>query len=339
MAGRKETYPKEFQPSKDEFGKIRVIYNHVKTEKDDIAKSQGKPSSGIQAYKTFKIKWGSWRKWCAVYDEIFKELSKQSRLDKMTADLKLCKSQKDVEAVIDKEVMRHINRLKNVARKQREQERVQALEQELQRKQQEAAQRVAEVESQQKKINEKKASLTNKSTRSGQTQTVGLANVKRDERAIKRTKQEAVRAQKKVERDIKELNKRKTTLDKAMADAAAPPKKPKRTAARNDLTLVNEVPTPRTIQELDGESWKPPQRVNNTFQEPGGDWKKSNIQKVKLLISLHRHLIEAGCIEKAPSFTVLMDYLGIDCRQDGEEFTFYDRAFIYLVALYLYEQL
>ena len=89
------------------------------------------PNSGIQHYKTFKAKWAHFRSWSAVYDKIMKGSSKQTKLDKMTADLKLCRSEKHIDETISTEIMRYINKLKREARKRREQEEIQARLQEL----------------------------------------------------------------------------------------------------------------------------------------------------------------------------------------------------------------
>jgi hypothetical protein len=90
MPGRKETYPPAFQPSKEEFGKIKAAYNHIKAEKDSRARAQGMPNSRIQLYKTFTNKWSTWRWWSALYNEMYKDMSKKTSMDKMTADLQLC---------------------------------------------------------------------------------------------------------------------------------------------------------------------------------------------------------------------------------------------------------
>ena len=94
-----------------------------------------------------------------------------------------------------------------------------------------------------------------------------LAAVRRQEKEVKSSRKDVLKAQKCVEREIKQLSKRKSIVDNAKS---SPDKKAKRVALRNDLSLVNEIISPRKKAELDGDEWKPPlQGGDGSFQQPG----------------------------------------------------------------------
>ena len=332
--GRKETYPPPMKPTDEEFGKVRLIYKQIKDEKDERAKAVGMPNSGIQAYKTFKAKWCNARSWSAVYDQIMKGSSKQTKFDKMTADLKLCRSEKHIDETISTELMRHINKLKREARKRQEQERIRAQMEELERQKLQAQKELESVEKRQKEVEGRKNRAV---TRNGaEASKQALAAVRQQEKEVKSSRKNALKTQRNVEKELKVLAKRKTVVDNAKS---SPDKKQKRVALRNDLSLVNEIPSPRKKAELDGEEWQPPIRGDDgSFQEPGDDWKKASIEKVNLIIALHRHLVDACEIERSPSFRTVMEYLGVGTEgQDSYDFS--ERVFIYVVALHLYQHL
>ena len=332
--GRKETYPPSRQPTEEEFGTVRVIYNEIKKNKDERARANGMPNSGIQHYKTFKAKWAHFRSWSAVYDKIMKGSSKQTKLDKMTADLKLCRSEKHIDETISTEIMRYINKLKREARKRREQEEIQARLQELEQQKQKTKKDLELVNRKEKEVQGRRNRAV---TRSGAAPSKkDLAAVRRQEKEVKSSRKDVLKAQKCVEREIKQLSKRKSIVDNAKS---SPDKKAKRVALRNDLSLVNEIISPRKKAELDGDEWKPPMRGGDgSFQQPGEDWKTDAVEKVHLIIALHKHLMGTGELERSPSFLTVMEYLGVGTAgQDSYDFS--DRVFIYILALDLYQNL
>ena len=336
QAGRKETYPPSRQPSEEEFATVRTIYNVIKDKKDDRARANGMPNSGIQKYKTFKAKWSSIRAWGAIYDELMKESSQQMKMDKMTADLKLCRSEKHIDEKISTEIMRHVSYLKRQAMKKRKQDDIAKEIADLESMKVNADKEVEKVQKKMQVVADKKVKAVDRLTRSGDAVNNALAAIRREEKETKNTRKDAIKAQKSVVRELKNAQKQRNVIEKA---AAVPETKKKKTALRNDLTLVNEITSPRQKVELDGIHWQPPIRGNNNvFEAPGEDWKKASIEKVKLLVSLHRHLMDSEAIERTLTFQTTMEYCGLDNRNDYE-YAFADRVYIHLVALYLYEHL
>ena len=157
-------------------------------------------------------------------------------------------------------------------------------------------------------------------------------NVKAMEKEAKTAKRAAEKAQKDVAKKKKMLEKKQEHVQQMLL--APNDSKVKKPTARNDLRLVNSDPSPRKVAELDGDDWKPPIYTEQTFADPGNSWKEQSIQKVKLLFALRRHLEEQKLVESFPTFIAMMQCLGIE-----DSIKFPHRAFIYLVALTLYESL
>ncbi len=336
VTNRKETLPKGKQPPKSHFRKVKVVYNHVKDKKDAECKALGMPGSGIQSLKTFKIKWATWRKWCAIYKEMNPDLSNQSLLDKMHADLKFFKSENLLDNEINKQATRYANKLKQKVNKERAQQEIAQEEARLQQAAAAAEKTLKDAETKVNTIKDKKTrAVAALKTRSGRASRDAVVTYQTQEKQALTARKQAKKADRTVKRQMKNFLKRKATVDKAVADNGPPSKKQaRRPAPRNDLALVNEVPTPRKVQELDGDGWKPPKRIDGSddYEQPGDDWKAASIEKVKLLIALREYLVEESMIDKMPPFVQTMTFIGTTL---GEmEFSFFERAFLYLVALY-----
>ena len=180
QAGRKETYPPSRQPSEEEFATVRTIYNVIKDKKDDRARANGMPNSGIQKYKTFKAKWSSIRAWGAIYDELMKESSQQMKMDKMTADLKLCQSEKHIDE-ISTEIMRHVSYLKRQAMKKRKQDDIAKEIADLESMKVNSDKEVEKVQKKMQVVADKKVKAVDRLTQSGDAVNNALAAIRREE--------------------------------------------------------------------------------------------------------------------------------------------------------------
>ena len=165
----KSTYPTGIQPSDEEFEKVRSVHKLVKGEKDEEARSCGRPKSGVQSYITVKQKWKLWRDICALYRMMNPALARHVLLDLITAELKLCKSMQELERALEVAVKQHIERLKRQARKRRAQTDINIQLAEATRKEQEAKKSVEEAEAERTRLVQEKQQVETQALANGRT--------------------------------------------------------------------------------------------------------------------------------------------------------------------------
>lgn len=335
--GRENTYPPAHEPSKDEFNQVKTVYEAVKEEKDAEAKQRGMPSSGIQAYPTFQQKWCSWRRWCAIYKAMNPGMPDKTVLDLITGSLKLLPSHKTIMEAISLDVKKHrakiLQKERLAARKSETATALTALKTQATKSKED----LEKIKEQEANLKQARTNAENRKTRSGAGRSNAVLKVVQDEKKLRKEKVKVKRTIKKLAKQVQAASKRKKSIESAVGSA---PKKKK--TLRNDLDLVNASVTPRQLVELDGEEFKPPREVVtdgvSSFEKPGAKWVKASLEKEELLLTLHKHLFDAGEVEATPTFNAVMEALGLDDMEEVK-FEFFDRAFIQLVALTLFEYL
>ena len=322
VPGEKETYPTGPGPSKEDYEAVRVVYQHVKEEKDALWKQHGCPKSNVQAYSTYRGRWSWWRQSCSIYQACNPNMQPQTLLDLMQSELKLCTSQPAVEEKWKAAIQRRIRQLKKEAKKRQvEQELVTIAEEEITDVANEEAEAIERCQNELGGTRNRKAKATRSIMAPVQKKKVAAQNKRKD-----------IQEQKKSLED----KKRALEIEKAMVDYVPPKKK---CTVRKDGTRLEEEPTPRSIVERDGESWSPPTRVGQRlqFSKPGDDWLASRTETLRLFLTLGDHLRSDGILEQPMTFNLVMEFLSVD--QQEQSYGFFERVFIHLIGIVLSEEL
>ena len=161
VPGQKDTYPKAQTPSEDTFKIVRTVHLLVQEEKDEEAKANGLPKSGVQSYITYKQKWKYWRDLCVLFLAMNQGMAHQTILDLMTGLLKLCNSMDALDDVVKVEVKKFKDKLKRQERKRAAKVAIEAQLSEAKQKEEEVEQSVQEAVSQHEKVIEKRRQLEN----------------------------------------------------------------------------------------------------------------------------------------------------------------------------------
>ena len=138
-----------------------------------------------------------------------------------------------------------------------------------------------------------------------------------------------------IQREVERIAEAEKKADELEAAEAKKKEKLKRFKRNNPDLLALEL-TPRSKYMLEGDSWKPPMRVEGNgpvaYAQPGEDWKKQQLAKAHLLLACQRMLTSEHLLQPM-SFVKVMEILGADDPEHNYDFD--TRVFVYLCALVL----
>ena len=214
VPGQKDTYPKAQTPSEDTFKIVRTVHLLVQEEKDEEAKANGLPKSGVQSYITYKQKWKYWRDLCVLFLAMNQGMAHQTILDLMTGLLKLCNSMDALDDVVKVEVKKFKDKLKRQERKRAAKVAIEAQLSEAKQKEEEVEQSVQEAVSQHEKVIEKRRQLENmdysgKRKQRQAARASALKSIQEEATDAAETLQEAEEERKKLRRSLISLRKKK----------------------------------------------------------------------------------------------------------------------------------
>ena len=331
LPGEKETYPTTEPPTKEEFSKVRVVYNNVKSKKDKAAVERGMPKSGVQSYVTFKQKWQLWREFCPIYKAMNPNMSNKTLMDLVTSELKLCTSVNAIWEVVESALKRHLAKLKKSARQQAkarsiDTELVNLVEEEKVTEDVVAKLSAAEAEAKRKVEEAKEQARADARNRNLRNR---IINASKEQDKVHQEVKQAEKAKKALETKKKELKKQKATIVAQEPEVSSPARKKSR---RSDTTLLNEAVTPRNLASLKGAAFMPPRKQDDgSLQAPGGEWIATSVDKVRLLSTLAQLLRDEGHLEPTIQFLPFMECIAAGDRPETQDF--FDKVWVYIVAL------
>ena len=342
IPGRKETYPPSIDPLDSDFAKVKSVYTIVKDEKDTEARSKGLPKSGAQSYMTYKQRWRQWREICAVYRAMNPTMELQTVYDLIMGRLKLLKSLDAIFEAITEDLRKHVNKLKRAAKKTSEDKAFIEKMKKAKEEAEEAKEEAKEAAEREKAIQDQRTALLNAESIPGATtrdqtrskRKFELKKVDKEQTAAQKVAAVAKAAAQESQKQVVELAKKHREAEEDATAATA--EDTKRKLKRNDTARLDLELTPRQKCNMEGDGWKPPTRIDTqriAYEEPGDDWKRDNTEKIHLLLACERALTSEEMLQPM-TFLKVMEFMGAD---DGRNYDFNTRIFIFLCALILHE--
>lgn len=357
---RPRTWPKQASLDRLQWSKFRIVHEEILKEKDAEARADGLPKSGVQSCETYRQRFQEWRFMAGLYRRLFPRYTKQAVLDRMEASLKFCNG---ADAITEKHGVDILQakRENKAHEKQREQLDAQKKKVEEDLKTAAAAEANAlkealEAEQEKHALEQQAENMAAIATQTNQRETRKQEKKRKLEEAAKKEalqkqteEQEAKRqrllAESFTRRQEAELLRKeqekwqRQEVSPLPQHYAPPPKKRGRRAKKNDITLLEILNTPRDVMQQDGETWKPPMKVNskkkNKYSAPGDDWEASSTFIIKLMARLCECLKADGILPEPMKFHTFMTAIGVD-EATGSRVGFEDRVFMYLLALVLH---
>jgi hypothetical protein len=233
--------------------------------------------------------------------------------DRVTIALKASSSEPDMDKRIGKDIRKHIQKLKKMAKTKEVEAKLAPKtleEQAANQKAQELAQQKAQVEQEKQQIGQQ--SLDNFRPAGGRATRVRKVQMK-DWAIAEKTKEVEDTDQKFKEAQAlarkKEQEKQSLTAAKQKAEQAQNVLNKKK-SKRNDVAQLEVIVTPRQ-KAKDSPSWNPPRLNGRTYDAPDNNWEDESIRKLGLLTNLRNHLASKHLVPQTTTFVMVMEMLGI----------------------------
>jgi hypothetical protein len=117
-SGDRSTYPEAPQPDAADFSVVKAVHKLSKEAKDKSARAIGMPHAGVPHYITYLQKWKRWRDIHAVYRTLYPKESIQMITDRVTFDLKNCKSDAAMMLAVDEVISKFFGNRKRAQKKE-----------------------------------------------------------------------------------------------------------------------------------------------------------------------------------------------------------------------------
>jgi hypothetical protein len=340
VVGDSTTYPEAPTPSKSDFEVIKAVHKLSKAQKDNEARRNGVPRSGVPGYESYLQKWKICRDIHAIYRTMYPKDTIVTTHDRVLASLKYCNSVEKMMQAVEEDIKKFLAARK-VARKKAQL----ALDEAARLADAKAAEEIAQ------QLGEEKARKEAEKQQVVQNQAAGPRRSSRVSTATKTSAVLGKKQSKEVQRKDAEIAEVEKRLEEAAAEALviqtererivkerqkfeakeAREKRLRKKTKRNDTSRLDLDLTPRKKAKT-APNWDPPKLLKpGVYLPPGEDWKESSTKKLHLLSALKNQLTVNGMLDKPMTLATVMEFLGAD----GEATTFQERVFLYLMCLLL----
>jgi hypothetical protein len=328
VIGDPKTYPQAPPPPKEDFDQVRAVYTLAKVHWDKEAKKIGMNKSGVPTYTSFLQKWKLWRDYHAIYRTMYPMDTLGTSHDRFTIS---CKSRTSAAAMLEA-VEQDMQAFLGERARAELADRL-ALELAVR----EAAERDAKEKATQLLAEKAQAALEvlAPTTQGGRvTRRVAEANREQQKAAAADVDDRIQEATLEVLNQRLEAEKIRRERQKLIAKDAKEKSRKKKQAKRHQTELLDSNPTPRKKATTDN-GWEPPKliRRGGIYSPPGAHWKNASIKKLQLLCSLRNQLTVADMLQKPMTLALVMEWLSAD----GDDTTFQERVFLYLMFLLMSE--